>query len=154
MPIVQNEPNSAGRLPPRRTKGAKRTQFVDCGLWIADCGLGTDLRRDAPRAPCRLLPAQANCAKRTQFCRSPRVPEGETYKTNPISGTAGRDGAAGAWDKRAKRSRFPATPGGAGPGDKGRNVQNEPNFSARPGGTGPRGRRRWRAIVQNEAKRR
>jgi hypothetical protein len=50
MPIVQNEPNFAGRPEPRRAKCAKRTQFLDCGLWIADwgptCG-GTPARRPA-----------------------------------------------------------------------------------------------------------
>jgi hypothetical protein len=67
---VQNEPNSS----------------------IADCGLGTDLRRDACPATYRLRPARGDCAKRTQFRPNARewaqtagAAEGKTCKTNPIS---------------------------------------------------------------------
>ncbi len=68
----------SGRAGSRRTKDAKRTQFLDCGLRppvaaggdnIADGGLETDLRRDASPAlrPTASALRRAKCAKRTQF---------------------------------------------------------------------------------------
>ncbi len=73
-------------------------------LRISDWGLGTDLRRNAYPAACRLRPAQADCAKRTQFRPSARE-------------WARAAGAAEA--KCAKRTQFPALPGGARPEGRG-----------------------------------
>jgi hypothetical protein len=46
---------------------AKRTQFLDCGLRIADCGLGTDLRQDTCTAAYRLGPAPASCTNKPNW---------------------------------------------------------------------------------------
>ena len=86
-PIVQNEPNWAGRERPRRTKYAKRSQFRQPGR-----GLGKDgrTRKTKPIAPSRgffrrsSAPRRGDCAKRTQFHRSAGAPEGEMCKTKPI----------------------------------------------------------------------
>ncbi len=75
------------------TKCAKQTQFLDCGLRIGDCGLGTDLRRDACPAAYRLRPVQADRAKQSQFRGVPPGPEGGLCKTNPI--LAGAETLAG-----------------------------------------------------------
>jgi hypothetical protein len=94
-PIVQNEPNPAGRPGPRRRKCAKRTQF---GLaWAAQ---GPGRTEDVKRSQFAASPAwcqRADCAKQTQLHRrtmsggTPNPPraEGQPCKTNPISG--GRD---------------------------------------------------------------
>jgi len=90
-PIVQNEPNFAGRPGPWRAKCAKRSQFPALPSGTRPQGRG----------------ARGNRAKRTQFASdrrrrlSPR-PEalslpprkGQMCKTKPISGGAGRDGAS------------------------------------------------------------
>jgi hypothetical protein len=117
------------------TTCAKRSQFFDFGLRIADCGLDTELGRDArPAVPC-LRPTRADCAKRTQFGPSARewaraagAVEGEMCETNPISrvpqGPAGaiaqnkaklgQDGTSGGrcireadYTKRSQSSRLP-----------------------------------------------
>jgi hypothetical protein len=103
-------------------------------LRIADCGLGTDLRRDACPAARRLARARSDCAKRTQFgprarkwARTAGAAERELCETNPIwpgrmvcaqnkaklGGTEAnrqRRSACRAWPgrgvKRAKRTQF------------------------------------------------
>jgi hypothetical protein len=55
-----------GELCMRRTS-EKQTQFLNCGLRIVDCGLGTDLRRDACPAACRLGPPWGACTNKTNW---------------------------------------------------------------------------------------
>ncbi len=113
-PIMRNKPNSAGRPGPRRAKRAKRSQFFNCGLRISDCGLGTDLRRDAGPAACRLQPTEA-----------------KRRKTNPIPGGAGWDEVWGPMMQNeanlSLRVRKWARTGGREP-PRGSIVQNKPNF--------------------------
>ncbi len=119
---MQNEanlPGGAGRNEAWGTRGerAKRSQFLDCGFRIADwgrtCGETPDLR-----------PA-----------------EGKMRKTNPISGRRAtppshysiippfQSDADG-----AKRSQFPAPPGGPGPGGRGRGaLYKQSQFTDRDG---------------------
>jgi hypothetical protein len=109
------EGNRAKRTQFGGTCRAKRTQFLDCGLWIGDCGLGTDLRRDAgpaayggqnaqnkpnsqrTRYPIIPLFYHSTIPVRCRLCRTNPISrrgrvgrglgdEGRTCKTNPISG--------------------------------------------------------------------
>jgi len=60
----------AGTPNPRGAAGsdcAKRTQFLDCGFRIVDCGLSTDLRRDACPGAYRLRPARACCTNKPNW---------------------------------------------------------------------------------------
>ena len=129
--MVQNEPNSSiadwaqtcGGTPfaGRRTKSrlykqtqlggancAKRSQFFDCGLRISDCGLGTDLWREARPAAYRLGPRRAKCAKRTQFPFSRALGNTQLCETKPNLGELGYLGD-GTWQdgpNAQKRTQF------------------------------------------------
>jgi hypothetical protein len=79
---------------------------------LSDCGSGTELRPDARPAACRLGPAQADRAKRTQFVprrRKRGQPGG--HETPPPPGTNVRNGP------NFRRRRL-----GRGPRDAGRGV--------------------------------
>jgi hypothetical protein len=94
---VRNEPNLG--WPGDHAKCAKRTQF-------SDCGLGTELRRDASWGlPAQGPVVQTNPIGRSELCKTkpichPRRQDrrDRSYETKPISGEAGRDGA---WGTRA-----------------------------------------------------
>ncbi len=89
-----------------QTAPAKQSQFLDCGLWIADCGAGTDLsppargRRIVQNEPNfrrgrvgRGSGGRGNVRNKANFAS--RRHRGESCKTNPIPGGAGWDGAWG-----------------------------------------------------------
>ncbi len=114
-----NKPNSCHYADPEigvpgRANRAKQTQFLDCGLWIADSGR-TCGGTPAP-LPCCLGPVRANSAKRSQF-------------------SAGRPGSRR--QKCAKRTQFGPAGWGKAPGR--RKMRNKPNLPS--AAQGPRGSR-------------
>ena len=122
---AQNEPNLGPAVRGWACTGRPGTSArVDCAKQtnssISDCGLGTALRRDGRLTACHLRPAQANCAKQSQF---PATPGG----TGP--------GGRGPWDKCANRTQFPATARGPRLGERGpwSVVQTNPISGAGPG---------------------
>ena len=159
-PIVRNKPNSegcrAGTPNLRRANRAKRSQFLDCGLRIADwrqtcagrpivrnepnsgwCRVGRGQGgvggranvRNKPNFSGRPWPRRAKCARRTQFPAS-QAPWNVRFEPNPRLRRAGRGRkGAGRGGKCAKRTQFPATPGGRGRGGGGRGaiVRNKAN---------------------------
>jgi len=123
---MQNEPN-LGR--PGWDGAWERGAILrnEANFSIADCGLGTDLRRDAYPSACagRLYKQTqltgANRAKRTQF--------------GPASA-----GPGPRWTKDAKRTQFPAAPGGTGPQGRGTEANRAKQTQFRPVEPDPKGR--------------
>jgi len=135
-PIVQNEPNLAGRLGPRRQKCAERNQSGPA--WA---GSGPRRAKDAKRTQfpatpggtrlggardegemCKTNPIRGDATwgevpgtRDGGFSLTPDPPASplpsRSCKTNPIPGGAGWDEACGARGDGAKQSQFPAPAG-------------------------------------------
>jgi hypothetical protein len=139
-PIVQNEPNlpaaARGTRPGGVGHGANmqnepnfRRPWAGRGRQGRGTGTNCAKRTQFPAGPGGTRPpgawdAGAKSAKRSQSpprkmsggTPNPRRAEGQSCKTNPISAGGRWDGARGRGTrgKCAKRSQFPATPGGTG----------------------------------------